>query len=445
MFRINRYSHKVDYFLFKKPSQALFAKLFVDGKGNVLLGWLDEDKMPYRIVWVYSKNYMNTYTSPNIISDKKHGIVLFEPIILNGQPYMVYTLGRKLLIRNLLNYKVIEIDELKKPIVLKAKVKKNDLWLFVQEGDELVKVYKLSKELQKKKVFLIDKVEIKKKLHNLNKFLWSLYDCAIVKDKPVCVITAKFKYLPGVKVNGFTLPDRFNVFVSSDGKFKYIHRTKPFLITFTFPSVVTDGDSWIVSYFGRKFIYGNVFVSYKGIPEKSDVSLEPPYAETGIPYVISIRKGIYRFLYPIRHQNKVYLKLVDVDIEKLEEYYKLPSKIELEKALKDRIKQFVKCQIEDNIKCIEEFIDPVSRAIYSKKPKVKLDILDYKYNKIFLLDNAPLAVGIGTIKYLIPKGTFPGINKDIVREIETQDVWAYINGKWYYVPPAPIVKYYLKW
>lgn len=445
LFRINPSTLETKYYLFRQPPQALFVKLSVDGNGGVLLGWVDEDKMPYRIVWVYSNNFMNSYTSPQIISDKEKGIVLFEPIILNGKPYMVYVLGHKLLVRDLLNDKVLVIDELKKPIVLRVKITGLNVWIAIQDGEDLVKIYKLSHKWNKKEEFIINSLELLGKVYKLNKFLWSLYDFNVVKDKPICAITAKFKELPGVKVDNLLLPDRFNVFVSKGNLFRYVHRTKPFLVTYTFPRIITDNDSWIISYFGRRFIYGNIFISYKGISNKSDISLEPPSTETGIPDVISVNKSIYRFLYPIRKGNYVYLKLVDIDVKKVKPYYELPPKAELELMLKHRVKEFIKCQIADNLECIENFIDPVSRKIYHRKPKVKIDILDYKYSKLIILGNVPLAVCIGRIKYRIPAGTLPGINKDVIREIKTQDVWVYMNGQWYYVPPAPLVKYYLKW
>ena len=444
LFRVDPDVFNVKYYLFKNPPQALKVKLFADGKGNVLLTWQDEDKLPYRMVWVYSEDYMETYTSPSILS-WKYGISLFEPVILNGKPYIIYFKKNKLLIRDLLKGKDKEIDTLFNPVVLKVKIKNKSIWIAVKDGKKLLKVYKLS-NFKVKKNYTIDKLKVKGKIYDLEEFIWSFYDFEVVNEKPICVITAKFKSLPGVKINHLSLPDKYNIFVNSNNNtFSLVNETIPFLMYYTFPSIASDGNSWVISYFGRKFIHGNVFLSYKKQKKKSDIAVEPPSEETGFPKITNIGKRLYRLLYPIRKENSVYLKLVDIRVDKLRHYYNLPPRDILEKKLRERIEKFIKCQVDDDLECITNMADPVSRKMLKNLKKIHLDVLSYKCNEIMLIENSPLAICEGEIKHRIPKGTFIGLDKNVIRKIKTTDLWAYINGEWYYVPPAPFVRYFLKW
>ena len=443
LFRIDPNTLDVKYHLFNNPPQALRVKLFADGKGGVLLTWQDEDKMPYRMAWVYSEDYMETPISSGILSGK-YGITLFEPIILGRKPFVIYVKKNKLVIRDLLDGIEKELDTLNNPMDLKVEINNGYVWIAVQDDRKLLKIYKLS-NLKVEKNYTIQKLNLEGKTHNLEEFIWSFHDFEVINGKPICVITAKFKNLPGVKVNGISLPDKYNVFVNKEDVFTLVNGTVPFLIYYTFPKIASDGENWLISYFGRKFIYGNVFLSYEGQEEKSDIAIEPLSEETGFPKITNIGKGLYRLLYPIRKGNSVYLKLVDIRVDKLRHYYNFPPRDILEKKLREKIEKFIKCQVEDDLECITNMVDPVSRKILKNLKKIHLDILSYKCNEIMLIENSPLAICEGEIKHRIPKDTFIGLDKDVIRKITTTDLWAYINGEWYYVPPAPLVHYILKW
>jgi len=281
------------------------------------------------------------------------------------------------------------------------------------------------------------------KEYKLKAFIWDVVDFEVVNDKPVIAIVAKFANNPGVKVyKDVSFVDKFNVLVNKENFFSIIHRTKPFLITYGFPQISSDGKNYIIVYIGKKFIRDNIFLSNGKI---SDVVLEPPFTETWIPKVVNIDSNLYRLLYPIKKRETFYLKLVDVNAAKLRDYYTLPPKHILEERLRKRIELFTKCQVNDDIKCINNISDPYSRKVLEASRKVKIDVLEYKCNEIYIIPETPLAICKGEIKALIPKGAIPGLKEDKIIKDKINEVWVYIDNEWYYVPKFPMIKFYLKW
>jgi len=447
LFKLNPDTYEAQYYLFKTPPQALTVKFTANGKGNVLLIWQDEDKLPYRLAWVYSEDFMETYNHPQLI-EKEGGISIFEPIIFLGKPFVIYynTVKNELILRDLLNKHEKVLVKLEERVTnLKVRNKYDRIYIAVQEGLKSIKVYELKGTFKLKKLKEFKEVSIGGEIYSLDRFIWNIYDFDLVNNEPIVVITAKFRHLPGVKVNSLKLPDRYNIFFSKGDKLYLLNSTKPFLITYTFPSIATDGKDWVAAYFGRKFIKGNVFLSLNGDTKKTDIAIENPSKETGFPKIININKNIYRILYPLREGNHVIMKVVDVDISKLNHYYKLPDKAQLKALLEKRVKEFIECQIKNDISCIMNYTDPFSRKIFKEVKKANIEILSYSCDKLIVMENSPLGVCEGYIRYKIKKGALPGINKDVERRLYTQDLWAFIDGEWYYVPPVPMIKYFLKW
>ena len=444
LFRVSLNPYNVKYYIFKKPKQALWVKLSADGKGNVLLVWLDEDKQPYRLAYVYSSDFTKSFNSPKIIQ-KDEKIVLFEPVILERKPYILYIYKNNLIAFDAIIGKEKKLLKLEKPINFKIKKEGRDLWIAIQNGFNALNIYKFDKDLHLKKTYSYNKIYVNKKLYDIKEFNWSFYDFEVVNEKPIAVITAKFQSSPGVRVNSISLPDKHNVFVNEGDTFYIVNQTKPFLIYYTYPQIVTDRKNWLIAYFGRKFIFGNVFLSYEGIREKSDIAVEPPSEQTGFPKIIAIDRNYYRLLYPIKNNQGIRLKVVDIKADKLSHYYTFPPKELMEKKLKNRINKFIQCQIKNDLNCIYKLTDPVSREIIKTQPKAHIKVLNYKYDRIKIIENSPLALCEGSITVEIPAGGLPGINRNVVRTINTQDIWAFINGEWYYVPPVPMIGYYLKW
>jgi len=444
LFRVSLNPYKVKYFLFKKPKQALWVKLFADGYGNVLLVWLDEDKQPYRLAYVYSLDYMKNFGEPEIIQKDK-AILLFQPVILKRQPIIFFFHEKDLIAFNPMTGKEKVLFSVEKPIVLKVKKKEGNIWIAVQNGNKTLDIYKLDSNLNVKEKQIYTKVSVKGKEHNLEEFNWSFYDFEIINGNPIAVITAKFRRARGVRVNSISLPAKHNVFVNKGNTFYIVNRTKPFLIYYTYPQIVTDGKDWVITYFGRKFIYGNVFVSYKGLGDKSDIAIESQDKQTGFPKIIPIDKNYYRLIYPIKDNKNIHLKVVDIRTDRLIHHYTFPPEELMMKELKKRIKQFIQCQVKNDLSCIYQLTDPFSREIIKNQSKIGIKVLSYEYSSVKIIENSPLAICEGKITIEIPAGALPGIDEDTIRIINTQDLWAYINGEWYYVAPVPIVGYYLKW
>ena len=445
LYKVDPVTLKVKYHVFKKPSGALKVFLFADGKGNVLIAWLDEEKLPYRIAWTYSEDFGNTFTKPRIVKTKHLNITLFYPVILNEKPYLVYVSKDELLVNDLLKGKDVKVLKLRNPKYLLVKYKPgNGLWVVIDQNYEKVTVLKLdTNNLNAEFKKDIDTIRINGKEYKLKAFIWDVVDFEIVNDKPVIAIVAKFANNPGVKVyKDVSFVDKFNVLVNKENFFSIIHRTKPFLITYGFPQISSDGKNYIIVYIGKKFIRDNIFLSNGKI---SDVVLEPPFTETWIPKVVNIDSNLYRLLYPIKKRETFYLKLVDVNAAKLRDYYTLPPKHILEERLRKRIELFTKCQVNDDIKCINNISDPYSRKVLEASRKVKIDVLEYKCNEIYIIPETPLAICKGEIKALIPKGAIPGLKEDKIIKDKINEVWVYIDNEWYYVPKFPMIKFYLKW
>jgi len=446
IFKINKENLHSEYLVIKEPSQALNIRLSADGKGNILVTWVDESKLPYRLVWIFSQDFLKSFSGPFVLSNKN--ISFFEPFINKSTPYILFVENRKFLkIKNLRSNDDKIIATLENPSDFKVKKEKKYIWIFIKEGGVL-KIFALDRQTLKIKFNkIVSKISIRNKEDELKNYLWNLEDCDILHEKFTCSISAKPKAMHGVKLNGLTLPNRYNIFVLSPelNKFVWVNEPIPFLISNYFSKVDITNEKIFTVYFGRKFIYGNVFISTIGKNQSKDVALEPPNTETGLPKVLYLGGGVYRILYPVRQEDFTILKAVDINLKQLYKYYKFPPKNILFNELKKRISGFLKCQVSNDINCIMSYIDPISREAFKSVRRINIYIIDYRYEEIEIFEDTPFAVAKGIIKQRIPKGAFPGIKEDKINKVKTQDLWVYINNTWYFVPPAPIVGYFLKW
>jgi len=444
LFRTDTKTLETKYILIKQPSQALNVKLHADGKGRVFVVWMDEEKHPKRIVWAFSENFLKNFDGPFVVLEEE--IIFFHPYIKNRNPWLIFIQDNILKIRNLRSGETLELYKFNNPREVKVDIGDKYIWMFVADGLLNLRILVISKDdFSLKKDLKIDTISIKGKKGKLKDYLWSVSDCKAYREKATCAIVAKPKTMPGVKLNGLTLPDKYNVFVLRDNEFNWINQPIPFLISYSSPVVAISDNKAITAYFGRKFIYGNTFVGVLNKETQTDIALEPPNTETGLPKLLKLSSTLYRILYPIRQDLSTHLRLVDIDIKNIKPYYTFPPKDVLYKKLQQRIKEFLKCQVEDNIQCIRKFMDPISREAFKRARHINIDVLDYKYTNVKIFEDTPFAVAEGIIKHRIPKGAFPGIDKDIIQEIKTHDLWVYMNDNWFFVPPAPMVGYFLKW
>ena len=448
VFRFDPENETVKTVRIKDPPQALHVKFDADGKGTVLIVYVDEDERPYRLAYAVSTDYLESISRTQIIR-KGHPLTLFEAVILKGKPYVFYISRGKLIARNALDgtEKVI-IANLDNPTNLKIHKTEDHLWIAIQDrkGVHLFEVepkkLNVIKRLRASKIKLSDKEVLP-----FEELSFGIADFKVLNSTPIIVGLGMPKSKITLEVDSKTLPMRYNLFIDrGKGIFERIGKERPFLFSSLFPVMTGSKEGILVAYISRKFIMDNVFLSYIGTKKKIfDVVIEPPGTRTYPPKVVHISGNIFRLLYPVYTDTGWVFKIADIDAHKLSHIYKLPPKEELLKALKKRVKAFSDCQIKNDRACIETFIDPVTRMVLKSLKKADVKITVYSCKKYKLIDIGSLAIVTCDMTYEVPQGTFVGMKESYKRTVEVQELWAYIGDTWYYVPALPIVKYVLKW
>lgn len=458
LFRYNLKSGKIKTWkLAKKSGQVLRVFIDSDGKGNLFITFLDEGRIPYRIGYYFSDKYgEDLRNKKEKFIEKEKEIFIFRPLIINGKPYLVFVYDNNLYIRDIINGKEYIIDKDIHPSDIGFTVikKGNFIWISLRNGRKDVRAYKLSvKDLKVLKKYIVSKLEINKEVKKLSEYRFDLGSFQVYKDQPIFAIVAKPSLTGSITVEDVKLPARFDLFVSVNGKpFKKLTRTIPFMFTNTMPYIVSsEKNGWVILYTSNRYIKRKVLISFDTNKNKRDILISRNKA-AAFPKGVHVKGSIFRVIYPV-FINENWVPLIqDINVSELKYTEILPPKDIMEKRLKERIKKYLRCQVDDNLKCIYGFFDPAFKRVYpyeqflANAKKVKIDVVDYKYSEIKQIDHTTIAIAKGYIEFIIPEGAFPGTYKGPKRvRSNLVDIWVYVDDNWYVVGKMPMINYVLEW
>lgn len=443
-------------------------KLVGDGRGKLLLVWVDESVSPKSFAYSLVEEYGEKFPEETIVHEKDRTTMEAVPLYLQERGFFVLYLstskqGSELRLRS--------VPEGKEVTLIKTGPE-NIIYSFVvshNQKERKVVVAPLTENREKQDIYVYSESSLlegkPEKSFNV-KLLHKTYDLlGVLYVGGKTYLFAGFRPDGSLELKGYniSLPNRYNIYYSVDGgRFERLSQSEPaHMFTSTMPSLASQDKSILVAYIDSPFINRNVGLAYiqDGKIKAGAVSLEGPNVSTGYPQVLPLDKGLYRLMYPVydNKKNRWFFRVVDLKGEGIYTKYKLPPASELKDALKKRTEEFAKCRKADNVDCFYEYFDLGYRTLVTKEQQkamlstLSIKMTDFKYEKVRYIEGTPFAVAEGYLSFRFTSDTIGGRvevpkgyrGKDIKDKIT--HLWVYHNGTWYYVVETMFRAYSLTW
>ncbi|MFN3814039.1 MAG: hypothetical protein ACK4SM_05390 [Aquificaceae bacterium] len=430
------------------------ASFAFDGKGNMLLSWIDETPPYVKAAYLLVKED-NFPKKEEVISFEENPILSVRSLYTGKGFALLYTKagkggkGSEVRIRFLYdgNEKVLysgdgstdfDFYEYKEGFVLRP-----------YELSQKVKVIVYDRTFEKKKEYTIDKP---KDISNT----FDIIQVGLFRGVPL-LLGAGIPPVP-VKVDDLSLPQKLNTFYSYDGStFERLVGGKPFMFTSTLPSYDSSDKYALVAYEDRRLTAPTVMASLidsKGKLVKRDILLEKPWVTTGSPKVVYLGEDTFRVFYPVEdRKDKVWIyRAKDIKADGIDSLYDLPKPDK--DLLMKTVNKYTECRKNNDYKCTYSMLDPTYRTVISEEmhkdmmKKINAKISDYRLENCKVLENSVLAACDGYIKARLPQEIMGKPIKEQERNVEQKirgNIWVYIDGKWYYAVDLPMLGYALQW
>ncbi|MBI5074870.1 MAG: hypothetical protein HZB62_06850 [Nitrospirae bacterium] len=267
-----------------------------------------------------------------------------------------------------------------------------------------------------------------------------------------------------VEVEGRSLPQKPNLFYSYAGKnFERFGGQMPFMFSSELPSFDSSEKYTVVAYMDRRIVTPTVMVavfSSGGMLVKKDVIIEKPGVSTGSPRVAHLGGDVFRVFYPVEDKGeKVWIyRAKDIKADSIESLYELPSGKDKMRLLTESVETFSNCRKNNDYGCVYDLLDPAyrsqkSKAIHAEMMKsIGATIMDFKFENCKILADSVFAACDGYIKAKLPEemrgDKFTNRLRENERIVEQEikgDLWVFIDGTWYYVLNMPMLGYALQW
>lgn len=434
------------------------ASFAFDGKGNMLMSWLDET--PHYIKAAYMLVRGDQFPEKEEVIAFEDGPVLAQEPLYTEKGFAIVYLHKR---KNISDVRIRFLEDGSEKtlysgqavdfIIVKDK-EGSSYAMLPKEPSSTMKVILLGKDFEKK-----GELEVKSPSELASgSFGVAERGFLYFKDKPV--ILAVGMPPSSINVEGYDLPQKINVFISYNGSdFKRLSETDPYMFTQLAPSYATSQDYLLVAYSDRRFGLPSVSLAIVGTDgkiKKKDITLEEPGIRTGLPYVVYLGEGLFRVFYPVEDAKKrvwVY-RSRDVRAESIKSLYELPSVRDREKKLKETVEKFIQCRKNKDYECVYSMLDPVYRQGVGKDThigmmrRVESEILDFRLEKCKVLRDSVIGVCDGYLKAKLPSNIEGRIIPESQRGVEQKlkgVVWVYYRGSWYYAVELPMLGYALQW
>lgn len=263
-----------------------------------------------------------------------------------------------------------------------------------------------------------------------------------------------------VEVEGYSLPQKPNLYYSYAGRdFERVVGGKPFMFTSAFPAFDSSEKHTVVAYLDSRFASPTVMVAVFGGGGKlikRDVLIEKPAAHTGSPRVVHLGGDVFRVFYPVKDKGeKVWIyRAKDIKADSIDSLYDLPSTKDRRGLLTESVEKYADCRKKNDYGCVYDMLDPAYRSVNSKAAheemmkRVNATILDFRFGNCKILEDSILASCDGYIKAKLPNEIHGKPIKEDQRTVEQEikgDLWVFVDGKWYYAVNIPMLGYALQW
>ncbi len=430
------------------------ASFAFDGKGNMLLSWTDETPPYVKAAYLLVKNDQFP-EKEEVIGFDQNPVLSVKSVYTSKGFALVYTKAGK-------GGKMSEVrvrflsDNSEK--LLYTGNSSTDFDFYEYKDGFVLRPYELSSKVN---IIVYDRAFEKKKEYAIEKPKdlvnnFDILQVGLLGGTPL-VFGAGIPTKP-VDVEGYSLPQRLNVFYSYNGKtFERLVGEKPFMFTSNLTSYDSSSEYAVVAYMDRRLTVPTVMVSVidsKGKLLKKDLLIEKPWVATGSPKVAYLGEGLFRVFYPVEDQKeKVWIyRAKDIKANSIDSLYEMP-KPDKDLLIKT-VNRYVECRKKNDYKCVYSMLDPtyrsgISEGMHEQMMKnINANILDYKLEKCKILEDSVLAACDGYIKARLPGQIMGKPIREQERSIEQKikgNIWVYIDGKWYYAVDLPMLGYALQW
>ncbi len=435
-----------------KPASVAF-----DGKGGMLLTWIDESP-PHYIKGAYTLVKDDNFPDrEELISFEQYAVPAVRPAYTDKGFALVYVMTK---IGGEGEIKARFLSDGSEKTLYSGKVFDFD---FLEEKDGfLIRLYQESPDM---KLMTFNKSFDRIKEYSIQKpaelgDAFTLYtNISLIQGEPF--IFGGGSPPSNIEVSGFYLPQKPNIFYSYAGKdFERVVGGKPYMFTSSTPFVDSSGKLTVAAYTDMRFVNPTVMLAVfdsDGKIVKRDIALlEKPGVDTGSPRVAHLGGDIFRVFYPVKDKEKnvwIY-RAKDINAGSIQSLYgTLPSK-DREGLLKETISKFTECRKNNDYGCIYDMLDPTYKSGTSKEKHIDMmksvgaAIIDYRIENCSILEESVLAACDAYIKAELPREILGKPIKETQRTVEQYikgDLWIYIDGKWRQAVPLPMLGYAQQW
>lgn len=267
-----------------------------------------------------------------------------------------------------------------------------------------------------------------------------------------------------VEVEGYSLPQKPNVYYSYAGRdFERVVGGKPFMFTSALPAFDSSEKHTVVAYLDRRSASPTVMVAVFGGGGKlikRDVVIEKPGVDAGSPRVVHLGGDVFRVFYPVEDKGeKLWIyRAKDIKADSIDSLYNLPSAKDRKELLMESVEKYADCRKKNDYGCVFDMFDPAYRSGKSKAmhedmmKRINATIVDFRFKDCKILEDSVVAACDGYIKAKLPDeikaGSMPNRIKEDQKTVEQEikgDLWVFLSGKWYYVVNMPMLGYALQW
>lgn len=431
------------------------ASIAFDGKGSMLLTWIDETPPYVKAAYMLVKGD-SFPEKEDVISYEDDTILSARSAYTDKGLAVVYVRTNK---RGSGEIKARFLADGSEKVLYSGDV--SDFDLMEGKGGFLIRLYQVSPSI---KLIAFNASFDRIKEYTINKpeevgSGFSLFTSGgLIEGEPFVLGSGSTPM--SVKSEGYSLPQKPNLYYSYAGKdFERVVGEKPFMFTSTQPSFDSSEKHTVLAYMDKRFASPTVMVAVidsAGKLIKRDIVIEKPWVDTGNPSVVRLGGDVFRVFYPVKDAGKniwIY-RAKDINAGAINSLYSIPSSKDRGGLLMESAKKFADCRKKNDYGCVYDMLDPTYRSGTSKAmheemmKRTNATIVDFGFENCRILEDSVLAACDGYIKAELPSDIKGAPIRENQRTVERKikgDIWIFIDGKWYYLVDMPMLGYAQQW
>lgn len=431
------------------------ASIAFDGKGNMLLTWIDETPPSVNAAYMLVKG--DSFSEKeDVISFDNDAILGVQPVYTDKGFAVIYVKTRE---KEIGEIKARFLSDGSEKVLYSGRVSNFDM--SEEKGLFLIRLYHIA--LNIKLIVLNTSLDmIKEYTIDKPKELgegFSLFDNGRLIEGYPFIIGAGSSPM-AVNVEGYSLPQKPNIYYSYAGKgFERVVGGMPYMFTSTLGSFDSSEKYTLLAYMDRRFASPTVMAAVLDSGRKlikRDIIIEMPGIDTGSPRVVNLGGDVFRVFYPVKDNvKKIWIyRSKDINAGSIDSLYAVPFSKDKMGMLTDSASKFADCRKKNDYGCIYDLLDPTYRAGISKgghedmMKRINATIEDFRFDNCKIFGDSVLAACDGYMKAKLPDTIMGKTIKEDERILEKEikgDLWVFIGGQWYYLVDIPMLGYAHQW